>query len=311
MQTLNELFEKFIKERLRGNGDSPVTINNYRENFDRIRKFKPDLELGDLKKDLMIDFMDHLNTCERKVGRKMIVREYKKSSIATVRGKLSTFFTWLVENEYLKANPFNKIPYPDVSYDDKRAFTRENFDAIWKAVSIEINWPNFVIKKRNMAMVMFMSLTGVRKGELLGLKIKDFDMAEKEVAIRGETSKSKRNRTLPLLPELISYLKDYLAFRADYKTDAFWVSGNEDRPFTYHGAKHFVDRLKSVTGINCHLHRFRHTFAVNYYTKTRDIVGLQKLLGHRSLKMTLSYLRSLKDDHAIEQMRKMSVKEFV
>lgn len=294
MQALPELFEKFIQRRLYGNCNSRVTIKDYRENFDLFRKFKPDANLEDLNQNTMLDFFEYLNTRERKRGKEMVVRTLKNSSIATVRGKLGAFFSWLVEEKHLKKDPFNKIPYPEVSYDDKRAFTKENFDVIWRAVSIEIKWANRLIKKRNMAMVMFLVLTGVRKGEWLGLKIEDLDMKTGIVTIRGETSKSKRTRTLSLTSEVVPFLEDYFEARADYKSDALWTSGNEDRPFTEHGAKHFIEKLNEATGINCHLHRFRHTFAMNYYLKTHDIVGLKKLLGHRSFKMTLSYLRSLR-----------------
>ncbi|MBK9331676.1 MAG: tyrosine-type recombinase/integrase [Ignavibacteria bacterium] len=69
--------------------------------------------------------------------------------------------------------------------------------------------------------------------------------------------------------------------------------------------------LSKTININCHLHRFRHTFATNYYKQTHDIVGLQKVMGHTSIKMTLQYLRSLPDEHVVEQMRKITIDEFV
>jgi integrase/recombinase XerD len=312
MQTLSELFEKFIKERIYGNGNSPVTIKNYRENFELLKKFKTDIKLEDLTKDMMIDFMEFLDTRERKVGNEMIVRKCEKSTIATRRGKLGAFFNWLVENKYMEANPFDKIHFPDVSHTDKRAFTNQEFEKICNAINTKISWANLLIKKRNIAMVMFFALTGVRKGESLGLKMQDFDMKNKDVVIRGETSKSKRTKILPLNKEIIPYLDDYLTAREDYTTDAFWVSGNKDEPFTEHGLKHLVEKLKKETGIKkFYVHRFRHTFAVNFYTKSNDIHTLMMALGHRSLKMTNSYLRSIPGDYMVEQIRKMSTRDFV
>lgn len=312
MQTLSELFEKFVKERLRGNGDSPVTIQNYRENFEMLLKFKSDATSDDLTKDFMIDFFEFLNTRERQVGKEIIVRECKKSTIATRWAKLNTFFTWLVENNHLKKNPFDEIPFPDVSYTDKRAFTGQEFDKIYNAINRKIPWVNLFIKKRNIAMVMFLVLTGVRKGELLGLKVQDLDMENKFVVIHGETSKSKRDRILPLNPELIPYLEDYLMARADYTTDALWVSNNKDEPFTKHGAKHLTEKLKKVTQIKkFHLHRFRHTFAGNYYRQTHhDTVGLKAMMGHKSFKAVTTYLRSFPDDYLVEEVSKMKTSDF-
>ena len=106
-------------------------------------------------------------------------------------------------------------------------------------------------------------------------------------------------------------MEDYLTHRKNYLTLYFWVSGLLDKPFTEHGAKKFMKRLSDTTKINCHLHRFRHTFATNYYKQTHDIVGLKLLMGHSSLKMTLQYLRSLPDEHVVEQIRKIAIDEFV
>lgn len=158
---------------------------------------------------------------------------------------------------------------------------------------------------------MVLTLTGIRKEELLGLRICDVDLESKFMVIRAETSKSKRTRIIPINSELSMYLEDYLLCRKEYTESSFWVSGTLDRSFTEHGAKHLINLLTKVTKINCHLHRFRHTFATNYYKQTHDIVGLKKLMGHQSFKMTISYLRSLPDEHIAEQIKKFTVAEFI
>jgi integrase/recombinase XerD len=131
------------------------------------------------------------------------------------------------------------------------------------------------------------------------------------VLVRAETSKSKRTKIIPMNSLLVPYLQDYLHYREDHTSNWLWVSGTLDRNFTEHGVRHLILLLTKVSKINCHLHRFRHTFATNYYKQTRDLVGLNRLMGHRSLKMTLSYLRSLPDDYLVEQMRKMTIDEFI
>jgi site-specific recombinase XerD len=308
---LKDLHEPFIKYKLHAVGTAQATIKNYRHNFQLLLQFKPDISTDELNEELIVNFMEFLNTRYRKVGKKQVVRVYKNSSIATVRGKLNTFFEWLIDRGYILNNPFHKIKYPDVSYTDPRAFSPREFESICYAVNTRINWNSLLLKKRNIAIVMFLTFTGVRKEELLGLQIKDIDFERSFIKIRAETSKSKRSRLIPINPQLISYLQDYLIFRKDYITHFFWVSGNQDRGFTEHGAKHFIDYLSKTTNINCHLHRFRHTFATNYYKQTHDLVGLQKLMGHRSFKMTLSYLRSMPEEHLVEQIKKLTVDDFI
>ena len=253
---LKDLHETFIKYKLHAVGTAQTTIKNYRHNFQLLLQFKPDISTDELTEELIVNFMEFLNTRYRKVGKKQIVRVYKNSSIATVRGKLNTFFEWLIERGYLINNPFHKIKYPDVSYTDPRAFSPREFESICHAINTRIQWSSLLIKKRNIAIVMFLTLTGVRKEELLGLQTNDIDFERLFIKIRAETSKSKRSRFIPISPQLLSYLEDYLIFRKDYKTDFFWVSGNRDRGFTGHGAKHLIDLLTKTTNINCHLHCF-------------------------------------------------------
>ncbi len=309
--SLRSLHNIFIKFKFHGARNSQVSIRNYEYNFKLLLNFKPDIEIKDLDEFTILNFLEHLNTRERKVGKQRIVRTYKNSSIAVVRSRLNSFFNWLLERGYLKINPFEKIPYPEVSYTDRRAFNSKEFETICLAVNFKIQWANLLIKKRNIAIIMLLVFSGVRKEELLGLKLTDIDIELRLIIIRAETSKSKRTRIIPINIQLISYLEDYLNYRKNYTSDYLWVSGTLDRRFTEHGAKHLIDLLSKETKINCHLHRFRHTFATNYYKTTHDIVGLKKLMGHRSLKMTLSYLRSLPDEHVVEQIQRMTIREFV
>jgi integrase/recombinase XerD len=309
--SLTDLHELFIKHKLYAEGHSKITIEDYKYHFRMLLQFKPDIDLNDLNEGTMVNYLAFLNTRERKVGNKHIVRPYKNSTIATVRGKLSAFFNWLVERKYLAANPFNKIRYPEVSYTDSRAFTPKEFEAICHAVNSKIRWSSLLIKKRNIAIVMFLFHTGVRKNELVNIQLKDVDLDRRVITIRGETSKSKRTRLIPLNKELIPYLQDYLIFRKNFTTPYFWVSGTSNKNFTKHGLKHFTKILTKATGINCHPHRFRHTFAIIYYQLTHDLLGLMKLMGHKSLKMTLVYLRSVPDEHIVQQIERITLNEFI
>jgi len=158
---------------------------------------------------------------------------------------------------------------------------------------------------------MFLVYTGVRKEELLGLRLTDIDIESKIITIRAETSKSKITRMIPMNRELLPYLEDYLNYRVNYKTVHLWVSGTKNQELTEHGLKHFIKLISKVSKINCHLHRCRHTFAANYYKLNSRHCRFEKLMGHHSLKMTLTYLRSLPDEHLVKQIQKITIKEFM
>ncbi len=277
-------------------GKSPKTVKNYRDNFGLLTEFKPDIQAADLNPELMVNLFAYLNSRERKVGKHLIVRKLKNSSISTIRGKLSSFFNWLVIGGHITANPFDKIPHPEVSYTDRRAFTLEEFDKICLAVGRNIVWENLLQRIRNNTMIYFLSMTGVRKEELFGLRLDDLDLKNKILTVRAEISKSRITHYVPIEENLMSHLGTYLEARKTLTTPYLWVSSSEDRNFTEHGGKHFIKKLEEATGLKCHLHRFRHTFAVNFYVATKDLLRLSSMMGHKDVRTTINvYLRWLPD----------------
>lgn len=308
--SLQNLHKLFIKQKFNAEGFSTRSVKNYEYNFQLLLSFKPDISLSDLNEETMIHFFDFLNTRLRKVGNRRITRSLKNSSIATVRGKLNSFFKWLLQRGYLDHNPFQKIKYPTISHTDPRAFTPQEFQKICHAINTTIQWQSLLIKKRNIAMIMFLLYTGLRKEEFLKIQLNDVDVIRKEIVVRSITTKSKRSRIIPMNSELIPYLQDYLNYRKDYKTPFFWVSGTRDREFTEHGGKHLLNILSKVTDLNIFWHAFRHTFAVSVFLMTNDILSLQKLMGHRKISMTATYLRSIPEVRLVEQIKKVTLKGF-
>lgn len=311
MEDLRELHKVFLKSELHVGARRPKTIKNYQDNFGLLLEFKADITTEDLTEETMVNFFEWLNTRPRTVGKEQVVRVYKKSSAATVRSKLNTFFKWLALRKHIPVSPFKELPRPKVEYTDKRAFTGEEVGRICHAVNTKILWANLLVKKRNIAMVMFLLLTGVRKNEMIELTLADVNIHKRFVRIRPETSKSGELRIINFSAELVPYMEDYLKYREDYTTTDLWVSSNGDHRFSVNGMKHFTEQLTKETGINCHLHRFRHTFAVNYYLQTKDLLGLKQLMGHSSFKMTMSYLRSISNDPTIQVIKEMVTSEFM
>ena len=308
---LEELHKNFIKYHSFVIATAPATIRNYCQTFDLLLKFKSDVTNQDLTENFIINFFEYLNTRPRKIGKVLVARKLKNSTIAGARSNLNVFFIWLKKHNYILVNPFERMKYPIVTHTDARAFTPKEVEKILHSINSKIQWANLVIKKRNIAIVMFLLFTGVRKNELLNVKLRDIDIEQKIVYIRSENSKSKRGRIISLNVELIPYLQDYLHYRIHCNSEWLWISGTQDNKFTSHGMKHLIRLLTMVTKINCHLHRFRHTFAIAFYKATHDILSLKKLMGHTNLAMTLTYLRSLADDHTVEQIRKLSINEYL
>lgn len=309
IKTLDYYHEQFCKQ-MRAENKSHVTIRNYQDIYSWLKLYKPDITVKDLTHDCMLDFMNFLDTRPRKIGKELVSRDLKASSKATVQGKLNPFFKYLLDEGVLKVNPLQRIKYPSVSYEDQPAFNKEEFAKIVLHV-MSGNKTNALIRKRNIAMIMFLALTGLRRNEFLNVRLEDLDFKKRRLYVRPETSKSKSPRHVPIHDELIPYVKDYLQERKNLNCPFLWVSSQSDNKFTEHGLKHFVHSLSQQTGINCHVHRFRHTYAINTFLLNRELLQLKTLLGHKTLKMTLGYLRSLDNDELVREVAQLTTKEFI
>lgn len=307
-ENINELFEKFTNQCRYVSKMSEATIVGYQTSFKLLQTIYPDLEVKMLTPELMTEFFKTLEERARIVGRNKEVKiGIKSSTVATYRSKLNKFFLWLVNNNHLKTNPFDTIPYPDVNYDDKKFLHKAGVEKIMAAIATRSN--NLLVRKRDMAMFYTMLYCGLRRGEVVGLKVTDINLELKELTVAAKTSKSKNSRIIPINRELVTLLKDYLAERKkhNYQSQYLFVSNNKDAGISLSGLKHCVDELNKISGVNFHLHQFRHTFAVNMINNHCDIAKLKQLMGHRDIRMTASYLRCLPPECMREDMESLSL----
>lgn len=307
MKNIQELVESFLKQQEYTVRRSKETIKGYKAAFHLLFKFMPQIELVDITTETMQNFFEFLQTRERNYGIDKVKSGVKTSTIATYRSKLNAFFVWLIATGVLKENPLNNIEYPEVLYDDRKYLTKQDIERIFTAIAN--NGKDPLIRKRNMAIFSVLLYCGLRKNELISLRLLDINLEKRELKVRAETSKSKRDRQLPLHREAIYALNEYLAERKSkkYKTEYLFVSHAGDRPLTSHGLKHLVEYLKEKSGVKFHLHRFRHTFATNLLSSGCDGLKLRQLLGHKSLRMTLAYTRALPTTAMRDDIERLSI----
>lgn len=288
------LFNMYIEDCMYVKRNRETTVIGERQTFNTFCKLMPEVEvLNDITYEKLVSFFKKLETRERIVGRGKIKYGVTTSTTDTYRRRLSRFFDWLIDENYLSQNPMDRIKMQKPVYTKDETLKRKDVETIFTA--IEMNYSNLLIKKRDKAMVATLLFLGLRRGELLGLNINDVDLERGQITVRGETSKSKTDRRMFMPDQLKSFLIDYIQERKgyNYKTPALWVSGNKDDGLTLHGLKHWVIRLREKSGIKFHLHQFRHTYAVNLHRNGADFLDIMKLMGHKTTRMTLRYLSSV------------------
>lgn len=293
-KTLQNLFEEFIYECRYSIRRRPETIRGYRAAFDLFNKLIPSLTADSLTPFALAHFCERLQNRARIVGNGEVRQGVKDSTIAAYQLKLTTFFSWLVRNGHLDRNPLDAMPRIVPKYENVKMLRKADVERIRAA--IETYSHNLFQLKRDRAMVSVLLFCGLRRGELLGLRVTDVDMEKQILMVRSEASKSKLPRKLPLNGQLLRTLEDYLGERSRkryYTTPCLFVSLKRDRGLSNQGIVQWVLRLRRLSGVRFHLHQFRHTFASNLAARGINSVQLQKLMGHTDLRMLEAYVRSI------------------
>lgn len=309
-KNIHHLFDEFIYEAEFVRKVKSETLRGYNHTFRLFTKLNPNISCETLSASTIIDFFRVLQERKRIVGRGNIKVGIKKSTVTTYWGKLNAFFQWLYSKGYIKINPFSELPYPTTSYEDKQFLLKDDIEKIISAIHVHHD-NNILILKRNLVLFYLLLFCGLRREELMKLQIRDLDLDRKMLTIRADTSKSGRSRQLPIHSTLLMYLKDYLAARRSYTSPFLIVSSKKDERLTLEGLKHLVLKLRNSSGVTFHLHQFRHTFAINFLKRSNNIASLKQLLGHKSLNMTLIYLRCLPTDQMRPDIEAMSIDNLI
>ena len=303
-----QLFAEFIKECQYAKRLRSETIRGYTEVFHVFVSIMPEVtELKFLTMEMLSEFFKRLQTRERIVGIDTIKIGVKNSTIKTYQSKLNVFFEWLHRKALIQENPMRQIKPPELTYDDVRALNEDSVRKLYAAVSLHST--NTLVLRRDTAMLSLLLFSGVRFGEFISIEVRDIDFDRQILTVRGQTSKSQKSRAIPLHTTLQFHLKDYIAERnkRKYQTQYLFVSVNSDCGLTRYGLKHWVKKLSVQSGVHFHIHQFRHSFATNLALKDVGAVKIQKLLGHSSLEMTMTYLRSISTEDMRDDINRLSI----
>jgi len=156
---------------------------------------------------------------------------------------------------------------------------------------------------RDLAMILVLASTGIRAGELMGIRVGDVNLEYETVSVSGKTGR----RNVPLLPKVITEVEKYLRARRRHPqgahTDALWIG---DRgALSDSGLRQMLDRRCDEAGIgHINPHRFRHTFA--HLAKSRGVSddALMAVAGWKSPQMLARYAASAAEERGNAAIRK-------
>jgi site-specific recombinase XerD len=220
-------------------------------------------------------------------------KKMRNITIFKVYRELKTLFLFLYREDYINSNPMKTIVPPRVEEKKMRTFTSREISKLLNSFNKE----DFFGMRNYSIMCVFFS-TGIRKTELLNLKITDLNITNDLLRVFG---KGNKERFVPLGRTVRRTLIQYLRMRKEYLGDEsckYLFPSRAKRRLTCSGINMLFQKLKKelqLTGEKVSSHTWRHTFAKNYLLNGGDVFSLQKIMGHSDLETTRGYL-SLNDE---------------
>ena len=230
--------------------------------------------LDDLEKDVKHIVTDDIRTYLTEYQAR---KQSSKVTIDNIRRILSSFFSWLEDEDYILKSPVRRIHKVKTGTNIKETYTDE---------ALELMRDNCT-ELRDLAIIDMLASTGMRVGEMVLLNREDINFNERECVVFG---KGDKERIVYFDARTKIHLLNYLNSRDD-DNPALFVS--LQKPFNRLQISGVEVRLRQYgkrLGLNkVHPHKFRRTLATMAIDKGMPIEQLQQLLGHRRIDTTLQY----------------------
>jgi integrase len=267
-----------------------------------------DWALGDIKTADIEDFIAELRK-PRVIGRRPGLRTLTPGAVNRIMDLLRHMMNWAVAREYIQRTPFRRGTETLIKklHDDSRRRRRVSEDeeaALLGAAPPQIR-----------AMLIAAIDTGMRRGEMLALRFGDIDMERGLIVLRGETTKSKKTRLVPISTERLRAVLAWLRLDADgeeksQETLVFSNEVSEPLRLFHHSWVMTVLKAHGVTPawsakldykglsdesqdvfrrINLRWHDLRHEYASRLVEQGVPLAQVRDLLGHASITTTERY----------------------
>lgn len=204
-------------------------------------------------------------------------KQSSKVTIDNIRRILSSFFSWLEDEDYIIKSPVRRIHKVKAAMTIKETYTDENLETM----------RDNCVEPRDLALIDILASTGMRVGELVLLNREDINFEERECVVFGKGSKE---RMVYFDARTKIHLQNYLDSRADENPALFASLKAPHERLQIGGVEVRLRSIGKQLGINkMHPHKFRRTLATMAIDKGMPIEQLQQLLGHQRIDTTLQY----------------------
>ena len=262
----NDEFLKMFLDAKRIEGCSNRTIKYYRVTIEHLLKnvVSPIRKITtEMMRAYLVDYQK-INNCG-------------KTTVDNIRRNISSFFSWLEEEDYILKSPMRRI------HKIKTQKTVKNIISDEEIEKLRDNCKNI----RDTAMIDLLYSTGIRVGELVKLNIEDIDFSERECVVFGKGDKERR---VYFDAKSKIHLKNYIESRKDNNPALFVTLNAPYDRLKISGVEIRIRELGRMLNLEkVHPHKFRRTMATRAIDKGMPIEQVQKILGHSQIDTTMQY----------------------
>lgn len=256
---------------------SEHTLSDYGNTFKKFRGFlEEDRPINKITEHEIIGFLGSVTNVSKKT-----IRNYHAG--------LSSLWNYLVETSKVKKNVVRSVKAPRPEIRHIEPYTREDIIAFLNVID------QSRASLRDRTMILLLLDCGLRASEMCDLTLKEIDIANRKITVKN--GKGGKSRKIPFSIKTQEYLKKHI--------DTLNLNGNSQHPFVSINKKpldrydllNMIVKAGTSAGVtHCNVHRFRHTFAIQFLRNGGNIYTLQALLGHSSLDMVKRYLAIAQTD---------------
>ena len=200
-----------------------------------------------------------------------------KVTIDNIRRILSSFFSWLEDEDYILKSPVRRIHKVKTGTNIKETYTDEALELMRDSCT----------ELRDLAIIDMLASTGMRVGEMVLLNRADINFNERECVVFG---KGDKERIVYFDARTKIHLQNYLNSRRDENPALFVSLQKPHKRLQISGIEVRLREYGKRLGLSkVHPHKFRRTLATMAIDKGMPIEQLQQLLGHRRIDTTLQY----------------------
>ena len=229
---------------------------------------------------------------------KLVESKISNRSINRKISSLNTYYKFLLKIEEIKENPLDNHKALKTKKTIQLPFSEKE---VINALDIN-NFKDSYEGKRDRLIIEMLYSTGIRRIELVGIKLKDLDFSSSRIKVLGKRNKE---RFIPMLESTILLVKEYLDYRSELNRikdkDFLFLTSKGEKIYenlVYRITNKYFDYVSSKVKKSPHI--LRHSFATHLLNNGADLNAVKDLLGHSSLAATQVYT-----NRSIEEIKKV------